>query len=94
MFEAVLYISLFILTISMFACLYRVIKGPTMPDRVMALDLLGVNLIASIAIISILVRHTAFVDAMLLLGILSFIGTVALSRFIERGVIIVRKRDY
>lgn len=93
MFNMLLYLTLFLLTISIAACLYRVIKGPSMPDRVMALDLISVNLIASIAILSVINGQTVFLDVILLLGILSFIGTIALSRFIERGVIIVGKRD-
>ncbi len=85
---------LFLFTISIGACLFRALKGPSIPDRVMALDLIGVNLVAVIAIISVISGQTAFLDVILLLGILSFIGTIAFSRFIERGVIIVRKRDH
>ena len=64
-----------------------------MPDRVIALDTIGVNLISGIAVISILLKTKAFLEAILIIGILSFISTIALSKFIERGVIVEYKRD-
>ncbi len=71
----------------------RIILGPSMPDRVLALDVIGVNLIASIAVISVLMNTKVYLEVILILGILSFIGTIAYSKFIERGVVVERKRD-
>ncbi|WP_164217080.1 Na(+)/H(+) antiporter subunit F1 [Virgibacillus sp. YIM 98842] len=71
----------------------RMIIGPTLPDRVLALDIIGVNLISCIAIISVMLSTTAFLDVILILGILAFISTIAFARYLERGVIIERKRD-
>ncbi|AZU60693.1 Na(+)/H(+) antiporter subunit F1 [Neobacillus mesonae] len=92
MFQYFLSGSLFFLLLSILAALYRVIKGPSMPDRVMALDNIGVNLLAGIAILSMFLRTYAFFDIILLIGILSFVGTIAFARFLERGVVIERKR--
>ena len=64
-----------------------------MPDRVIALDTIGVNLISGIAVISILLKTKAFLEVILIIGILAFISTIALSKFIERGVIVEYKRD-
>ncbi|GAK02772.1 Na(+) H(+) antiporter subunit F [Geomicrobium sp. JCM 19037] len=93
MFDVVLLISLLLLTLSILVGLYRVIKGPSMPDRVYALDLIGINMIALIAVFSIYMRSTAYLEAVLLLGILAFIGTVAFAKYIERGVAIERNDD-
>lgn len=93
MIEVVLGLALIFFTITIVICLYRVIKGPSLPDRVVALDMIGVNLLPMIAIISILQRTTAYLEVILILGILSFIGTIAFSKFIERGVIIERKSN-
>jgi len=71
----------------------RIILGPSMPDRVLALDVIGVNLIASIAVISVLNNTKVYLEVILILGILSFVGTIAYSKFIERGVVVERKRD-
>lgn len=93
MLEIVGYIALIFLSISIMIGLYRVIKGPSMPDRVIALDTIGINLISAVAVISIALDTQAYLEVILLLGILSFITTVAFSKFIERGVVIERKRD-
>ena len=93
MFEIIMMGCLFFLTLSIIAALYRVIKGPSMPDRVMALDAIGINLIAGVAILSILLNTYAYLEIILLLGCLSFVGTIAFARYIERGVVIERKRD-
>ncbi|MDQ0269876.1 Na(+)/H(+) antiporter subunit F1 [Cytobacillus purgationiresistens] len=92
MIDTFLTIALVFLTLSILAAIYRLIKGPSIPDRVQALDNIGINLIAGIAITSIMLRTTAFFEVMLLLGILSFIGTIAFARFLERGVVIEHKR--
>ncbi|CAG9620070.1 Na(+)/H(+) antiporter subunit F1 [Sutcliffiella rhizosphaerae] len=93
MFEKVLMIVLIALTISIIAAIYRVVKGPSMPDRVIALDMIGINLVAAVAVISVLLKTYAFLEVILLIGILSFVGTIAFARFIERGVVIERNRD-
>ena len=93
MFHTFLLISLLILALSILVSLYRVFKGPSMPDRVMALDAIGINLVATVAILSVMFRTHAFMDILLLVGILSFIGTIAFARFLERGVAIAHRRD-
>jgi multicomponent Na+:H+ antiporter subunit F len=92
MIDFILKISLLFLSFSIIAALYRVVKGPSIPDRVLALDIIGINLLAGVAIASVLLRTYAFFEVILLIGILSFVGTIALARFIERGVAIERKR--
>ncbi len=93
MIKGILAIALIFFTITVVICLYRVIKGPTLPDRVVALDMIGVNMLSMIAIISLLQNTTAYLEVILILGILSFIGTIAFSKYIERGVIIERKSN-
>ncbi|WP_017726052.1 Na(+)/H(+) antiporter subunit F1 [Halalkalibacterium ligniniphilum] len=93
MFQTIMFISLVLLSLSIVVGLYRAIKGPSTPDRVMALDTIGINMIAGVAILSIVMNTYAFLEVILLIGILAFIGTIAFSKFIERGVVIERKRD-
>lgn len=93
MIQMMLSISLALFAISIGIAVLRIILGPSMPDRVLALDVIGVNLIATIAVISVILHTTAFLKVILILGILSFIGTIAYSKFIERGVIVERKHD-
>ncbi|ADV93970.1 Na(+)/H(+) antiporter subunit F1 [Bacillus subtilis] len=93
MFTLILQIALGIMAVSTFLYVIRVIKGPTVPDRVVALDAIGINLIAITALVSILLKTSAFLDIILLLGILSFIGTIAFSKFLEKGEIIENDRN-
>ncbi|MEX3747224.1 MULTISPECIES: Na(+)/H(+) antiporter subunit F1 [Lysinibacillus] len=83
--------AIVVICLSMIAVVYRMVKGPSASDRVVALDSLGVSVISLIGLFSILVETSFFLEIILLLAILSFIGTVAFSKFIEKGDII--KRD-
>ncbi|MER2107922.1 MAG: Na(+)/H(+) antiporter subunit F1 [Solibacillus sp.] len=94
MIEFILKLSLALFMFAIALSLYRVIKGPSMPDRAIALDTIGVNLISSIAIVSIVLNTKAFLEAILIIGILAFIGTIAFSKYIERGVIVERKSKH
>ena len=93
MLEIIIKFSLLFLAISMLGLIYRVIKGPTTPDRVIALDAVGINLVAIVALLSIVLKTHAFLEIILLIGILAFIGTVTFSKYLEKGVIIERERD-
>ncbi|MFD2704100.1 Na(+)/H(+) antiporter subunit F1 [Salibacterium lacus] len=93
MIQGILTVSAAILSLSILLTLYRAAKGPSMPDRVIALDMMGINLISLTAVVSLIQETTAYLEVALLLGILAFIGTVAFSKFIEKGVVIERRRD-
>lgn len=93
MIEIMLICSLVFLTLSIIAIMYRLVKGPSASDRVQALDTLGINIISGVAVFSVLMRSTGFFEVILLIGILSFIGTIAFARYLERGVVIERKQS-
>jgi len=93
MIKIMLITALALFGIAIAIALVRIIIGPSLPDRVIALDMIGVNLLSSIAIISIIMHTKAFLEAILILGILAFISTIAFSKYMERGVIIERKRE-
>lgn len=92
MLDIVLNIGFVGIAVSIVLCLYRAVKGPSLPDRVVALDTIGINLIGMTALLCVKLNTQAFVDVILLIGILAFIGTVAISKFLEKGVIIDRSR--
>ncbi|KOS66201.1 monovalent cation/H+ antiporter subunit F [Lysinibacillus contaminans] len=91
MIDKILLLALALFSISIALSLYRVIRGPSMPDRAIALDTIGINLLSLIAIVSIVLETKAYLEAILILGILAFIGTIAFTKYIERGVIVERK---
>ncbi|TMU84545.1 Na(+)/H(+) antiporter subunit F1 [Bacillus sp. BHET2] len=94
MLHLIFQITLLCVSLSMLGLVYRVVKGPTTPDRVVALDAIGINLIAIVALVSMMLDTYAFLEVILLLGILAFLGTVAFSKFLEKGEIIERERDH
>ncbi|MDN7247213.1 Na(+)/H(+) antiporter subunit F1 [Planococcus shenhongbingii] len=87
------WISLLIISFAFAGLLYRLIKGPTVADRVVALDALGVALVSIVALLSLIIGTEFFLEIILLLSILSFIGTTAFAKFIERGVIFDRNNN-
>ncbi len=93
MTEKILLLALALFSISIALSLFRVIRGPSLPDRAIALDTIGVNLLSTIAIVSIILKTKAYLEAILILGILAFIGTIAFTKYIERGVIVERKSN-
>lgn len=93
MFDKIMLLAMFLLSVSLIITLYRIIKGPTIHDRILALDSVGYIVIGIVAILSIQLDSHAYLETILLIGILSFLGTIALSRYMERGVVIGRKRS-
>lgn len=78
-------IALVILAFALVLTAYRLIKGPSLPDRVLALDMLAVISILLVACVAIVTSNPVLLDASLVLALLAFIGTVALSRYMEKG---------
>jgi multicomponent Na+:H+ antiporter subunit F len=73
------------LCIAMFLAFWRLLRGPTLPDRVVALDLIALQSVGFIAIYDIVTNDTVFLDVAIVLGLVAFLGTVAFARYVERG---------
>jgi len=67
---------------------YRVIRGPTVPDRVVALDTIGTNVVAIAVLFALTTDTGLFVTVGLVLAIIGFISTITVARFITEGDII------
>lgn len=85
-----IWVAISLIAICMVLMVYRMVKGPDASDRVVALDAIGVALISLVGLFSIMADTSYYLEIILLLAILSFIGTVAFSKFIEKGDIIDR----
>ena len=69
--------------------LYRVIKGPTMQDRVLAVNVLGTNTVVILALLAAALDEPWFLDIALIYALLNFLMAVAISKFtVERGGVI------
>ncbi|PSL32911.1 multisubunit sodium/proton antiporter MrpF subunit [Planomicrobium soli] len=87
------WISLMLVSCAFAGLLFRLVKGPTVADRVVALDAIGISLVSIIALLSLIMGTAFFLEIILLLSILSFIGTAAFAKFIERGEIFDRDHN-
>lgn len=81
-------IALVMLLAAMGLNLLRLVKGPSTPDRILALDTLAINTIALVMLIGIAASSAAYFEAALLIAMMGFVGTVALCKFLLGGDII------
>lgn len=84
--DLALYGVLPILGIAMILALVRLLLGPSLPDRVVALDLMTSLGIGTIATYAIATEQAALLDVAIILALVSFLGTVAFAYYIERTV--------
>jgi multicomponent K+:H+ antiporter subunit F len=78
-------IALIAIGLSMALTLYRLIKGPDAPDRILALDTLYINAVALLIVLGIYDSSSIYFEAALLIALMGFVATVALARYIARG---------
>lgn len=82
--DVLLNTALFMICAAFFIALVRVIWGPTLPDRVVAVDLIGVSAVCLMVVAAAANREPAFLDAAVVITLLGFLGTVAYARYAER----------
>jgi multicomponent Na+:H+ antiporter subunit F len=75
--------SLVLLSIALLLTAYRVVKGPTLPDRVLALDMIVAVGVGFIIVIAVRTGFTLYIDIAIALGLVGFLATVAFARFIR-----------
>lgn len=78
------YVILPLLTIAVVLIFLRFLKGPSISDRVIALDLLITTGIGIIAVYSIIVNQSTFLDIAMILALIAFLTTVAFSYYLEK----------
>lgn len=78
------WIVLPMLFIGVIMVLIRLLKGPTLPSRVVALDLMAVLGIGIITVISVLSEEPVLLDVAAVLALVSFLGTIAFASYVER----------
>lgn len=88
MITAALWFGFVLVTASLILCLVRLLRGPDMPDRIMAVDTLYVNGVAMLVLVGISLAEQLYFEAALLIAMAGFVGTVAWCKFISRGTII------
>lgn len=77
-------IALAMLGLALVLCLVRVAKGPSLADRVIALDLISIVSIGIVTAYAIRTNEPSLLDAAIILALISFLGTVTFARYMER----------
>lgn len=76
-------VFLFLLIMGCFMCLIRVAKGPTPPDRAVAIDTIGVMVVGICGVFGIVTGQDFYLNVAIAWALLSFIGTLALAKYLE-----------
>lgn len=74
-----------LVALAMLLCTWRLWRGPSTADRVLALDTLYVNALALLVLLGMQVGNSAYFEVVLLIGLLGFIGTLVLAKFLQHG---------
>ena len=77
--------ALVALTLALLVAVVRLVKGPTLPDRVVAMDLIGVLAVGLIVVLAASTGVRATLDAAIVIALIAFVATVAYGTYVERG---------
>ncbi len=88
MIDIAILISLHVVGIAMLFSLWRLVRGPSVPDRILALDTLNINAIALLILDGMYLKSEIYFEAALVIAMLGFVGTVVLSKYVLRRDIV------
>lgn len=77
-----------LMSLALLLNLWRVVRGPDLPDRILALDTLYINSIALLVLFGIHLDTMIYFEVALLIAMMGFVGTVAVAKYLLRGDII------
>ena len=78
-------VTLVTLGVALLIAFIRIVKGPTLPDRIVAMDLFGVLVVGLIVVLAGRSGVRATLDAAMVIALVGFLGTVAYATYVERG---------
>lgn len=85
MFNHYVWAILTALAILSFASLYRAIKGPSVADRIIAINVISTKVTVMILLLSIVLNQTAYMDVALIYALVGFITTISVSKYLAKG---------
>ena len=77
-------VTLTTLTVAAVLAFIRLVRGPTLPDRVIAIDLMGVLIVCLLVVAAASTGQRALLDVAIVVALISFVGTVAYATYVER----------
>lgn len=88
MLATALTVSTAMLALALLLSAWRLLRGPDLPDRILALDTLYINALALLILLGIRLDTVVYFEVAMVISMLGFVGTVVLSKYILRGNII------
>lgn len=88
MLKTAISIAFILMIIAQLLNLYRLFKGPSLPDRILALDTMYIDAIALFILLGIYFTTTTYFEAALIIAVMGFISTVATCKYLMRGDIL------
>ncbi len=88
MLSYAIFASTAMVVVAMFLTLIRLIRGPSLPDRVLALDTLTINAIGVVILFGMSLASSIYFEAALLMAMMGFVGTAAICKFMLSGGVI------
>lgn len=88
MLDIAIPVAFALMAVALLLNLWRILRGPDLPDRILALDTLYVNSIALLVLFGIHLDTAIYFEAALLIAMMGFVGTVAIAKYLLRGDII------
>jgi multicomponent Na+:H+ antiporter subunit F len=85
MLDVISHITLVMLGVALLLAFIRLVKGPTLPDRIVAMDLFGVLVVGLIVVLAGWSGVRETLDAAIVIALVGFLGTVAYATYVERG---------
>jgi multicomponent Na+:H+ antiporter subunit F len=85
MLDVISEITLLTLGVALLVAFIRLVKGPTLPDRIVAMDLFGVLVVGLIVVLAGWSGVRATLDAAIVIALVGFLGTIAYATYVERG---------
>ena len=86
-------VGIVVIAFAMLLCIIRLVRGPHLADRALAVDTLGLMLIGMVILLSMRLKTLMFFDSILVLSLLAFAGTVAMAQYIARPHLRRRKAN-
>ena len=80
-------LTIFIVSL-IFISMIRVVKGPTIADRVVAINVIATKITIAIVVISILTNQQTYIDVALVYALIGFIASIAIVRYLEKGKVV------
>jgi multicomponent Na+:H+ antiporter subunit F len=85
MLDVISTLTLVTLSVALLMAFVRLVKGPTLPDRIVAMDLFGVLVVGIIVVLAGWSGVRPTLDAAIVIALIGFLGTIAYATYVERG---------